>query len=170
MVEISRRTLLSRTVLIAAAAAGAGLGVTRAVHHKVALPPPPPPQRLTALLSTQLRLLTGYQRAVTTLPDEAARLDPLRSDVAAHGDALRGLLENYPGWRLNPTVPPGSSSSAPAVAATVAGLAAASKAAAAAFSAGCLAWPATEQHAGQIVPLLGSISACLDTHGQVLSS
>ncbi|MDQ1751327.1 MAG: hypothetical protein QOE71_2383 [Pseudonocardiales bacterium] len=168
MVEISRRTLLSRTVLVAAAAAGTGLGVTRAVHHKLALPPAPPPQRLTALLSTQVRLLTGYQRAVTALPDQAALLDPLRSDVAAHGDALRGLLENYPGWRLNPTLPPAGSSSA-TVAATVAGLTAASKAAAAAFSAGCLAWPVTEQHASQIVPMLGSISACLDTHGKVLA-
>jgi hypothetical protein len=169
MVEISRRTLLSRTVLVAAAAAGTGLGVTRTVHHRVALPPAPPPQRLTALLSTQVRLLTGYQRAVTALPDQAVRLDPLRSDVAAHGDALRGLLENYPGWRLNPTLPPAGASSAPAVVATVAGLTAASKAAAAAFSAACLAWPVTEQHASQIVPMLGSISACLDTHGQVLS-
>ncbi|MDQ1737479.1 MAG: hypothetical protein QOH56_3730 [Pseudonocardiales bacterium] len=169
MVEISRRTLLSRTVLVAAAAAGTGLGVTRTVHHRVALPPTPPPQRLTALLSTQVRLLTGYQRAVTALPDQAARLDPLRGDVAAHGDALRGLLENYPGWRLNPTLPPAGASSAPAVVATVAGLTGASKAAAAAFSAACLTWPVTEQHASQIVPMLGSISACLDTHGQVLS-
>ena len=60
MAEISRRTLLSRTAVLAGLAVGAGLGFTKQVRHKVAVPPPPPPAALTDALARQRRLLAGY--------------------------------------------------------------------------------------------------------------
>jgi hypothetical protein len=166
MAEISRRTLLSRTVLVAGLAVGAGLGLTRRVHHKVAVPPPPPPAALTDALARQRRLLAGYD-AVTG----PAVLAGLRSDVAAHGDALRALLERYPGWRLaraTSAAGPSPSSAEPA-ASSVAGLAAASNSDARALTAAVLAWPATDAQAVEVLPVLGSIAACLVSHAQVLA-
>jgi hypothetical protein len=32
-----------------------------------------------------------------------------------------------------------------------------------------LAWPATEEHAVEVVPVLGSIAACLDSQAQELA-
>ncbi|MGX7679545.1 hypothetical protein ACSMXN_11695 [Jatrophihabitans sp. DSM 45814] len=168
MVEISRRTLFGRSALLVAAAGGVALGVTKTVHHKVAIPPPPPPAVLTSLLGTQTRLLASYDAAMAAAGQTPVPLAPLRADVAAHGDALRGVLQNYPGWRLNPTEPIASPTAAPA-APTIAGLASMSGSAAAAFSAACLGWPHTEVNAGQTVGLLGSISACLSTHREVLA-
>jgi hypothetical protein len=51
----------------------------------------------------------------------------------------------------------------------VAGLAAATRTAAAALTAECLHWPAGEAHAAQVVPMLGSIAACLMSHELVLA-
>jgi hypothetical protein len=174
MAAISRRTLLGRAALLAGLAAGAGLGLTRGVRHKVAVPPPPAPAALTGALARQQRLLAGYDSIVHhygTRPAVAA----LRSDVVAHGNALRALLERYPGWRLARAGPAGSAASSPAAGSTGSGatslaeLAAASSADAAALTDAALAWPATEQHAVEVVPTLASIAACLASHLQVLA-
>jgi hypothetical protein len=183
MAEISRRALFGRGLLAAGAGIGALLGLTRAVHHRVAVPPPPPPSALTAALHSQRNLLAGYQQAdLAELPAGAA----LQADVQAHGDALLALLERYPGWRLTeaassePTSsttgssPAGSGGTSPSTAAaappsTPAALTAASRTAAAALAASCQHWPAGEPQAALVVPVLGSIAACLDTHVQVLS-
>jgi hypothetical protein len=181
MVEISRRALFGRGLLAAGAGIGALLGLTRAVHHRVAVPPPPPPSALTAALHSQRNLLAGYQQAdLAELPAGAA----LQADVQAHGDALLALLERYPGWRLSPGRAATAADSAPSpaggtaasrqptdsdVPATVPALAAASKAGAAAAAANCLAWPATDSNAALVVPLLASISASLSSHLQVLA-
>ena len=191
MAEISRRTLLSRTVVLAGLAVGTGLGFAKGVRHRVAEPPQPAPAALTDALSRQQRLLAGY-RAVGNDPARPA-LAGLRADVTAHGDALRALLERYPGWRLaqagRPASPsasdspsasgppsasgsPGSSppqASAAPVVTSVTGLAAASTADARALSDAVLAWPAAEQHAVEVVPVLASIAACLTSHAQVLA-
>src|ERR1700712_1351562 len=118
MAEISRRTLLSRTALVAGLGVGAALGFTRTVHHKVAVPPPPAPGELIGVLDRQRALLAGYD-AVGVSSDAA--LPGLRSDVAAHGEALSGLLELYPGWRLPRSSGP-SPSSQPAAPDSLAGL------------------------------------------------
>lgn len=173
MAEISRRALFGGGLLAAGAGIGALLGLTRTVHHRVAVPPPPPPVALTAALASQRSLLAGYQQAgLAELPAGPA----LRSDVQAHGDALRALLELYPGWRLSRVGRPeptssttGSDGTATQPPATAATLAAASRSAAAALAASCLRWPADEPHAALVVPVLGSIAACLDTHVQVLT-
>jgi hypothetical protein len=165
MAAISRRTLLSRALLGSALGAGALLGLTRPIKHKVAVPPPPPPVALTAALARQRHLLAGYDRALASKPAHPG-LTGLRADVAAHGNALREVLQRYPGWRLS------SSSTAPgntaAPVASIAALAAASRSAAAAATQACLDWPATEPQAREVVPLLGSIAACLASHAQVL--
>ncbi len=200
MAEISRRTLLSRTVVLGGLAVGVGLGFTGGVRHRVAEPPPPAPAALTNALGRQQRLLAGY-RAVGSDPARPA-LAGLRADVTAHGDALRALLERYPGWRLaeapgsaaasgsasasgSPSVsgsasasgsdsasasgsPSAAASTSPA-ATSVTGLAAASTADAQALSDAALGWPAAEQHAGEVVPVLASIAACLTSHAQVLA-
>ena len=185
MADISRRTLLSRALLGSALAGGALLGLTRPIKHKVAVPPPPPPVALTAALARQRHLLDGYDLALASQPAHPG-LAGLRADVAAHGNALRAVLQHYPGWRLSSssTVPgsgvPGSrttgSSARPGTTTaptglpvdTLPALAAASRSAAAATSQACLDWPATEAHAGEVVPLLGSIAACLSSHARVL--
>jgi hypothetical protein len=188
MADISRRTLLNRALLVSALGGGALLGLTRPLKHKVATPPPPPPAALTAALTRQGRLLASYDQALGTQPAHPA-LAGLRADVAAHGHALRAVLQRYPGWRLAATdsaagggstssasTSPGSASSpagtAPAgtapAGATLAALAAASNAAAAATTRACLDWPVTEPHAAEAVPLLGSIAACLTSHVRVL--
>ncbi|HJQ01872.1 MAG TPA: hypothetical protein VJ851_09740 [Jatrophihabitans sp.] len=176
MAEISRRALFGGGLLAAGAGIGALLGLTRSVHHRVAIPPPPPPAALTAALASQRNLLAGYQQdGLASLPAGPT----LRSDVRAHGDALLALLELYPGWRLSQAGSAGPSSagvagseapssSAPPPA-TVAALVNASRTAAAALAASCLHWPVGEPHAAQVVPVLGSIAACLDSHVQVLS-
>lgn len=172
MAEISRRTLLSRTVLVAGLVVGAGLGLTRRVHSKVAVPPPAPPAALTDALDRQRRLLAGYDAVVGP-----AVLAGLRSDVVAHGDALRALLERYPGWRLaraGAAASPAQPSSAPSTsvqpaASSVAGLAAVSSSDARALTDAVMAWPATDALADGVLPVLGSIAACLASHAQVLA-
>ncbi|HEX8767808.1 MAG TPA: hypothetical protein VF714_05520, partial [Jatrophihabitans sp.] len=159
MADISRRTLLSRALLGSALAGGALLGLTRPIKHKVAVPPPPPPVALTAALARQRHLLADYDQALASQPAHPG-LAGLRADVAAHGNALRAVLQHYPGWRLatSSTVAGSAtprSTATPVV--TLQALAAASRAAAAAATQTCLDWPATEAHASQIVPLLGSI-------------
>jgi hypothetical protein len=180
MADITRRTLLNRALLAAALGGGALLGVTRPVKHKLASPPPPPPVALTAALARQRKLLASYDRALTLRRDHPG-LAGLRADVAAHGTALREVLQHYPGWRLSVTAatprtgPTPGSSATPAGSASpgsgadpIAALATASTAAAAAASADCLAWPAAEAQAAGVVPLLGSIAACLASHAEVL--
>jgi hypothetical protein len=170
MAAISRRTLLRRALLGSALGGGALLGLTRPVKHKVAVPPPPPPVALTAALARQRHLLAEYDQALASQPAHPG-LAGLRADVAAHGNALRAVLQHYPGWRLgtSSTVPGSAtprSTAAPVI--TIAALAAASRAAAAATTQACLDWPATEAQASEVVPLLGSIAACLASHAQVL--
>jgi hypothetical protein len=196
MAEISRRTLLSRTAVLAGLALGAGFGFTKHVRHKVALPPPPPPAALADALGRQQRLLAGYDSMGRHYGWPA--VPSLRSDVAAHGDALRALLERYPGWRIARTHPAGSSaptaSAGPTGAAGTSGsagstdsaaasatgsatsgrttlvqLAAATAADARALTNAALAWPASEQHAVEVVATLASIAACLASHAQVLA-
>jgi hypothetical protein len=187
MAEISRRTLFNRALLASAVGAGALLGLTRPVHHRRAVPPAPPPAALVAALDRQL--LAGYDRMLVgpkTVPGPAgpAGLGGLRADVAAHGDALRALLERYPGWRLSsrraaadaasaspPTVGTAANRQTgnPEVAGTVPALAAASRAGAAAAAVSCLDWPGTDPNAPLVVPLLASISASLSSHLQVLA-
>jgi hypothetical protein len=186
MADITRRTLLHRALLAAALGGGALLGVTRPVKHKLATAPPAPPAALTAALARQRQLLAAYDRALT-LQRAHPGLAGLRADLAAHGTALREVLQRYPGWRLSVTasvprtgITPGSTGSPPgsttpgttpsgsSKADPIAALAAASTSAANATSAACLAWPATEAHAAEVVPLLGSIAACLSSHAEVL--
>lgn len=170
MAAISRRTLLSRAVLGSALAGGALLGLTRPVKHKVAVPPPPPPVALTAALARQRYLLAAYDQVLSSQPARPG-LAGLRADVAAHSNALSAVLQRYPGWRLGASSseagsPTPRSTTPPAV--TLQALAAASRAAAAATTRACLDWPATEPYAGEVVPLLGSIAACLSSHAEVL--
>src|SRR3954451_12525759 len=100
MAEISRRALLSRTVLVAGLAVGAGLGLTRRVQHKVAVPPAAPPAVLTEALARQQRLLADHDAVASGHDAGWPAAAGMRSDVVAHGNALRALLELYPGWRL----------------------------------------------------------------------
>jgi hypothetical protein len=170
MAEISRRTVMSRSLLVVAVAGGAVLGMTKSVHHRVAVPPPPAPTGLTVALSLQRSLLSGYDTALAGVGGDSAKLNPLRADIAAHGTALEAILQRYPGWRLAQSTPsPSASASAVAVDGTIQALRSASKTASARLAASCLAWPSTEQNAAEAVPLLGSISACLATHVEVLS-
>lgn len=170
MAEITRRTLLNRALLVSALGGGALLGLTRPVRHKVAVPPPAPPVALTAALDRQQRLLAGYELVLADRPARPVALTALRADVAAHGDALRAVLERYPGWRLAQSTPsPAAPSGSTAPPGTVPALASATRTAAAATAKACLAWPAGDANAAQVVPLLGSIAACLSTHLQVLA-
>src|SRR6185437_12560891 len=100
---------------VLSAGVGATLGLQHRVHHRVAVPPPAPPAELTAALDRQRRLLAGYDQITD---DQVPARAGLRKDLQAHGDALRALLELYPGWRLaqaspSPSGSP-SASSAPA--------------------------------------------------------
>lgn len=172
MSQISRRALFGRGLLLLSAGAGAVLGLQHRVHHRVAVPPPAPPVALTAALDRQRSLLAGYDRITD---DQVPARAGLRADLRAHGDALRALLELYPGWRLAQASPAPSGSASPSVSvstppASPAGLATATQAAATALSASCLHWPASESHAAQVVPMLGSMAACLDSHVAVLTS
>ncbi len=188
MAEISRRTVLRGGVVLAGLAAGAGMGLTKAVRHKVAVPPPPPPTALTDALARQQRLLADHDAVADGHYAGWPAVGSLRSDVVAHGDALHALLERYPGWRLahpassgsaGPVAPSGSagpvassrttSAAATAPAMTIDQLAAASSTGARAFSQAAQAWPAAEQHAAEVVPVLASIAACLASHAQVLA-
>jgi hypothetical protein len=181
MPEIARRTLLSRGLLLAGAAVGVGLGIEKSVHHKHATPPPPPPAALVAALSIERALAAGYEAVAAAQPAQASRLRALRADLDAHVAALSAVLERYPGWRLSQrgsataspaatSAPPAASSTAPTpVGTTVSALATAARSAAASLSQTCLQWPVTEPNGSTVVPLLGSISACLSTHGQELS-
>jgi hypothetical protein len=174
MAEISRRTLLSRGLILVAAVGGTALGVTRSVHHKIAVPPAPPPTSLTSLLGVQSVLLAGYDRAIAANAGPAETISQLRAEVTAHADAVRALLQHYPGWRLaqasataivtSPSSPPAATSEA-----AKAELTAAVRSAQSAFAGGCLSWPESEQYAGQVVPILGVIAASLATHLAVLS-
>ena len=177
MSEISRRRMLAGSLVRAGAAGGAAFGITRPVHHKVALPPPAPPTALTTALTDHRSLLASYD-AVSTAGAAPAALPQLRSDIAAHVDALRAALEAYPGWRLaqaatsasrTPAAAPSPLARSPAPAGTVPALRTAVLAAATRLQASCLSWPAAESQAAQVVPLLGSIVACLATHSEVLA-
>ena len=170
MSQISRRALFGRGLLVLSAGVGAGLGLQHRVHHRVAVPPPAPPAALTAALDRQRTLLAGYDQITD---DQLPARTGLRADLQAHGDALRALLELYPGWRLaqaSASASPTASSAGPPPPATVAGLATASRTAASALASSCLRWPAGEAHAPQVVPMLGSMAACLDSHVAVLTS
>lgn len=185
MAEISRRGALGALVVCLAGAGGAALGLTRGIHHKVALPPPPPPQVLTDILQGEQRLLAGYDSAIAAT--QLAALPALRTDVAAHIDALHALLEFYPGWRLaqhdasaSTSAQPSASSSTsssispngggqPPVAGSVPALAAATRALRASAASACVDWHPADGHGDQAVPLLGSIAACLSTHLEVLT-
>ena len=188
MAEITRRTLFNRALLASALGAGSLLGLTRPIRHRVAVPPPPPPAALTAALDRQQRLLGAYDQVLAGQPARPVALTALRADIAAHGDALRAVLERYPGWRLARASPSASASAAAsgsaaesstpssspagesaALPGTVPALASATRTAAAATAKACLDWPAGEANAAQVVPLLGSIAACLSTHLQVLT-
>lgn len=171
MASISRRTLLSRSALAAGVVVGAGLGLARPVHHKVAVPPPAPPAALTDALARQQSLLAGYD----AVPDAPAGL---KADVTAHGQAIRALLENYPGWRLSqaastssasPTPYATSTGSAPAVPHSTAELAAGSTTMAKTLVAAVQTWPTEDANATVVVPTLASIAASLTTHAQVLA-
>jgi len=175
MAAISRRTLLSRALLGSTLGGGALLGLTRPIRHKAAVPPPPPPVALTAALARQRQLLAGYDQALASHPAQPG-LAGLRADIAAHGNALGAVLQGYPGWRLSsnstasanpvPASPTPAGTAAPL--ASIAALAAAARSAAAATTQACLDWPASEARASEVVPLLGSIAACLTSHAQVL--
>jgi hypothetical protein len=161
-------------VLLAATAAGLGLGVEKSVHHKVAQQPVPPPTALTAMLTIEQRLLDGYGRVAAVTAD-AAVLTALHGDIAAHLEAINALLERYPGWRLSQqavrgasTVPP-AAPSGPVAITTMTQLRTEVASAATTVSQSCLDWDATEQNSAQAVPVLGSIAACLKTHAQVLA-
>jgi hypothetical protein len=170
MAEIPRRTLLSRGLLGSALVGGGLLGLTRPIKRKVAVPPPPPPVALTDALARQRRLLDGYEQVLARTPAQPG-LAGLRADVAAHGNALRAVLQRYPGWRLStgsPAPRPAGTAATGTPVDTVSTLAAASRAAAAAASQACLDWPATEAQAREVVPLLGSIAASLASHARVL--
>ncbi len=168
MAEISRRTLLSRTALVVSVGAGAALGLTRTVHHKVAVPPPPAPAALIEALARQRALLAGYDTVGTS---GSAALPGLRADIAAHCAALAGLLEFYPGWRLarSGASPDASGSPAPKSPDSVAALATTSRSDAAALVTATVNWPTGDPHAVEVVPVLGSIAACLGVHAEVLS-
>jgi hypothetical protein len=169
MTNISRRTLFNRTLLLVAAGSGAAIGLTKTVHHKVALAPAAPPAALTAALDTQQRLLGGYDAALAANPGHAT-LTALRADIAAHGAALRAVLEDYPGWRYAQSRPSAAPTTAASpVAGSAAALAAASKAGATTATNACLSWAPGEPQAARVVPLLGCIAACLTTHAGVLS-
>lgn len=173
MPVISRRTLLGRSVLGVGVLAGVGLGLTKGVHHKVALPPAAPPARLTAALEAHRTLLAGYDTVLKS--SSSARLKALRSDVAAQVGALRALLEHYPGWRYE-TRGTGTPSASPTTTApttepppaSAAGLATRSAAQAGRLRATVLAWPSGTDDAEQVLTVLGSIAAALDTHVTVL--
>jgi hypothetical protein len=171
MAPISRRTLLNRGLLVLAAAGGATLGVTKAVHHKIAVPPPAPPQALVSLLAGQQHLIKGYDATLASQPSNGTVLAALKSDLSAHSDAVRAVLESYPGWRYAQGIPPTPARSSPAgsVPRTTAALATETRQLATVTSSACTRWPAAETNAAQVVPLLGSITACLGTHLMVLS-
>lgn len=183
---ISRRTLLSRSFLLVGAAVGGGLGLTRTIHHKVAVPPPAPPAALVAALVAHRTLLAGYDALLDAGPPSAnaAKLTNLRGQVASQNDALAAALDRYPGWRLHPSSGqptvggkasgPGTNASAvpttvPADGAGVAGLLSATRSAARTLSVTCRDWPLGEPEAATVVPLLGSISASLSTQLVVLA-
>ncbi|MCW2539035.1 MAG: hypothetical protein JWN95_760 [Frankiales bacterium] len=172
---ISRRTLLSRSVLLVGAAAGAGLGLTRGIHHKVAVPPPSPPAALVTALAAQATLVAGYDAVLSANPPvaNAAKLTNLRGQVASQRDALAAALDRYPGWRLHPSTSPaavdGQPPATPPAPADSAALLTATRNAADALTVSCRDWPQGESQAATVVPLLGSIGASLTTHIVVLA-
>ncbi|HTZ43536.1 MAG TPA: DUF4439 domain-containing protein [Jatrophihabitans sp.] len=160
MAQISRRTLLGGSLLAAAAVAGAGLGVVGPVHHEVALPPAEPPAALTDALARQQQLLAAYESGQ---PEVGSISDSMRANVAAHGDALRALLELYPGWRLaQRTASPGPTATSDPAAGT-GGLGAMCTRDAQLLRQAVLGWPAAEPRASQVLPVLASIEAALST-------
>jgi len=180
MSTISRRSALTRLGLVGAAGAGIALGFLRPVHKKVALPPPPPPAALVAALAAHSRLAAGYRQAADENPDRADLLSALGSDVTAQLQAITAVLERYPGWRYEQTSPtphpvgtyvttpfPTPSPRPPIPSGTQA-LAQACDQTASALAAACVAWPAGEPNAADVVPLLGSISASVASHAVML--
>lgn len=171
--------MLATVGLGAAALAGGAAGLVRPVRHKVAIPPVPPPDALVIALSDVRRLEAAYTAAMTRDPADAPLLTSLRSDVRAHADALGALLERYPGWRYEQSLPspiPSATASpypsppsGPPIAGSGVALRAALSDVSASTGRACLAWPATEPNALEAVGLLGSISAALATHLEVLS-
>jgi hypothetical protein len=180
MTVISRRALMSRGALAAAVVAGAALGFTRTVHHKVAEPPPPAPVELTGALRIQDELLADYQALAAAGGPQTALLTALRSDVAAQRDAVVAILQLYPGWRFQQAASAsspstsaqpstsGQPSSSGVAAGSVAELKSAIGAATRYFSKAALEWPGASANADKVVPLFGSIAAGLTTQGLVL--
>ncbi len=175
MADISRRTLITRAALGGALVAGAGVGFTREVDHKVASPPPPAPDRLVAA-RTELDALLGAYTALQS--GQPASLLP---DVTAQRDAVDALLQRYPGWRwATARQSDAASSAAPTAAAstgseptppvtTRAGQAQAITRALTQIRATCLGWPASEENAVEVVTVLASIAAGLSTQLAVLA-
>lgn len=171
--------MLATIGLGAATVAGGAAGLARPVHHKMAVPPAPPPDALVIALSDVRRLDVAYTAALTRDPADAGLLTSLRSDVRAHADALMALLERYPGWRYEQSLPTPtqgataspypSPSSSPSIGGSGAALRAALSEISASTGRACVTWPATESHALEAVGLLGSIAATLATHLEVLS-
>jgi hypothetical protein len=177
MAEITRRSALSGGLVVVGLAVGAAAGLTRSIHHRVAVAPPPPPAALTDALHGQQSLLAGY--GMVQAESGSPKLASLRADISAHGDAINALLQLYPGWRLaagQPSTPAApatpsstSASTQPApVPETVQALATASTGLSRSLAAAALSWPSAEVNAQTVVPTLASISACLATHAQVL--
>jgi len=164
MAEISRRALLGRSAVLLGLAAGAGAGFARHVHHRVALPPPPPPAALVQALAAQQSVRAGYEHA-SGLPAG------LIADAQAHRQALRALLELYPGWRLaqaEPAPAAGAPTAGPPVPANRQQLVSAVSALTDQLRHQAEAWPATDPHAVEVAPVLASIAASLQTHRMVL--
>jgi hypothetical protein len=181
---ISRREALRRFTLVAAVVVGGSLGLSLRIRHKAATLPAPPPSELVSALRTEEQLLDAYTRTLAQHPGLSV-LSSLQNDVSSHISALRAVLDRYPGWRLSPTTgpsdpahtSPASTATAPTgtaptgtarIAATTAALADAARHASASFGSTCLSWSPKEANAATVVPLLGSVSACLATHARVL--
>lgn len=182
MSAITRRSALGTFALVGAAVVGGGIGLLRPVHRKVAVPPVPPPDALVTAVNDSRRLAAAYTGALPRDPANTGLLTSLGSDVAAHEAALLALLEKYPGWRYEqslptrPTASPSGSAtpypsppSGPAIQPGGDALRAALSQVSATAARACASWPATEPNAAEAVGLLASISATLATHVQALS-
>lgn len=117
--------------------------------------PPADPDPLEPLLATELGLVASYDAAIEALPAQAARLRAVRTDHAAHAQALRA--------RLDPRRAAAIETTAAASTSSLQGLLAAERAAAKQAREACLA------ASGERAALLASIAACESSHLVVLS-